>query len=150
MKTPLTRICSSIRFGRVHGGALAITLAFAMVAGNAFAQLQTAGTVFVNIDATTLSAGVLANSNIVNSGSLGGVFDANTSMVVAPGLGVNGLVMGGTNYMRLLTTHAGALIPPPQGLIGSNATCSIEAWVINPQVAADECIISWGARTAGQ
>src|SRR4051812_26164177 len=121
MKTSPTRIYSTW-FGRSPGGALAATLAFAMAAGNAVAQLQTAGTVFVNIDATTLSAGVLANSNIVNSGSLGGVFEANTNMVVATGLGVNGLVMGGTNYLRLLATHAGALIPPPQGLIGSNAT----------------------------
>jgi len=125
-----------------------VALAFGLL--SSMAQVQTAGTVFVNIDATTLSAGVLANSNIVNSGSLGGLFEANTNMVVVTASGVNGLVMGGTNYMRLLATHAGALVPPPQGLVGSNATCSIEAWVLNPQVAADECIISWGARAAGQ
>jgi hypothetical protein len=118
---------------------------------SSLAQIQTAGTVYINVDATTLSPGVLSGPNdITNSGTLGGMFESTNSTTVATITNVNAIVLGGTNYMRLLAAHAGALIPPPAGVIGSNATCSIEIWALNPQVASDECMISWGARSAGR
>jgi hypothetical protein len=115
-----------------------------------FGQIQTAGTVFVNIDATTLSPGALSGNDIANSGTLGGVFESTNTSFIAPAGGVNALVLSGTNYLRLMAAHAGALIAPPLGLVGTNATCSIEVWAFNPQVAGDESIIAWGARAAGQ
>ena len=114
------------------------------------AQIQTAGTVFINVDATAMSVG--SGSNVINSGSLGGYFVANTNTLIATASNVNAIVLGGTNYFRLLDGqgNVSALIPPPAGLIGSNATCSIEVWAFNPQVAGDESMIAWGARVAGQ
>src|SRR5438105_4703820 len=125
---------------------------FALTASTFFAhgQLQTAGTVFINVDATTLSPGALPVNDIANAGSLGGLFESTNTSFVAPAGGVNALVLSGTNYLRLMAAHAGALIPPPTGLVGTNATCSIEAWAFNPQVAGDESMIAWGARVAGQ
>jgi hypothetical protein len=114
------------------------------------AQVQTAGTVFINVDATTVSPGALPGNDIANSGSLGGFFEATNTTFIAAVSNVNSIVLSGTNYLRLKATAGGALVPPPAGLIGSNATCSIEVWALNPQVAADECMISWGARVAGQ
>src|SRR5207253_1436851 len=67
--------------------------------------------------------------------------------------GPNTLLFGAaspSNHMRLLNGIGGALIPPPSGVAGSNAICSIEVWAFNPQVADNECMVSWGARAAGQ
>lgn len=114
------------------------------------AQVQTAGTVFINVDATTVSPGALPGNDIANSGSLGGFFESTNTTFIAAVSNVNSIVLSGTNYLRLKATAGGALVPPPAGLIGSNATCSIEVWALNPQVAGDECMISWGARVAGQ
>ncbi|HSU57660.1 MAG TPA: LamG-like jellyroll fold domain-containing protein [Candidatus Dormibacteraeota bacterium] len=114
------------------------------------AQVQTAGTVFINVDATTVTPGALPANDITNSGSLGGFFESTNTTFIAAVSNVNSIVLSGTNYMRLKATAGGALVPPPAGLIGSNATCSIEVWALNPQVAGDECMISWGARVAGQ
>ncbi|MDB6123211.1 MAG: Immunoglobulin I-set domain protein [Pedosphaera sp.] len=136
----LPRVCS-----------LAIAIfAAAMTMTSVQAQIQTAGTLFVNIDATTVAAGALAD--ITNSGSLGGFFETRPGGIsIGTTNGVNGIQFVGTNYMVLLNGVGGALIPPPSGLVGANATASIEVWVYNPSVADDECMVAWGRRgTTGQ
>src|SRR3954451_17893242 len=93
------------------------------------AQVQTAGTVFINVDATTLANGTL--TDITNSGSLGGYFEATNSVLVTNMTvgGATSLFLGGigtTDHLRLVNDIGGALIPPPDGLVGTNATRSIE------------------------
>lgn len=119
------------------------------------AQIQTAGTVYVNVDATGLSAGSVVD--VTNSGALGGVFEAKnsagatTSANVVSTNGIGAIQFAGTNVLQLLNGAAGSLVVPPQGLVGPNATASIEVWALNPGVADDECMVSWGKRgTAGQ
>jgi hypothetical protein len=132
-----------------------VMLVVAMSCVTARAQIQTAGELFINVDATTLSTGSL--NDITNSGTLGGFFEAKLSTGAAATTGTNALV-GGVNgiqfsgyCMQLLNGVGGALIPPPGGLVGSNATASIEVWAFNPAVADDECMVSWGRRgTTGQ
>src|SRR5436190_4235289 len=119
------------------------------------AQIQTAGTVYVNIDATALSTGSVVD--VTNTGTLGGVFEAKnsagttTSANIVTTNGIAAIQFGGTQVMQLLSGNGGSLIIPPAGLIGTNATASIEVWALNPGVADDECMVSWGKRgLAGQ
>lgn len=125
-------------------------MASLMASASAEAQIQTAGSLFVNIDATTLPPGAV--SDITNSGTLGGYFETRPGGVfVGATNAVNGIQFVGTNYMVLVNGIGGALIPPPSGLVGSNATASIEVWAYNPSVADDECMVAWGRRgTTGQ
>ncbi|MDB6058946.1 MAG: Immunoglobulin I-set domain protein, partial [Verrucomicrobiales bacterium] len=100
------------------------------------AQIQTAGTVFVNVDATALTPGSVVD--IPNTGSLGGVFEAKNSTAVTTSAnvvvtnGVAAIQFAGTNVLQLLANGGGALIAPPGGLLGTNATASIEVWALNP------------------
>ncbi|MGI8967411.1 MAG: hypothetical protein ACR2H1_15185, partial [Limisphaerales bacterium] len=110
-------------------------LALTMVIPSARAQIQTAGDLFVNLDATTLPTGTL--NDITNAGTLGGFFEAKLTNGVTATIGTNVLV-GGVNgiqfsgnagfVMQLVNGIGGALIPPPAGIVGSNATASIEVW----------------------
>jgi Concanavalin A-like lectin/glucanases superfamily/Immunoglobulin domain len=126
-----------------------LALGLLTMAGQAQAQIQTAGTLLINVDATTNSAGNL--TLIPNAGTLGGSFWSTNNILVTNATvgGPNGLALNG-QYLRLTNPIAGGLIPPPATLVGTNAVCSIEVWVFNPQVADNECMISWGARAAGQ
>ncbi|MDQ6630904.1 MAG: hypothetical protein M3Y82_04000, partial [Verrucomicrobiota bacterium] len=133
-------------------------LALAMVVTSAQAQIQTAGDLFVNVDATPLPTGTL--NDLTNSGTLGGFFEAkgtnnlNTNAVVASVAGVNGIQFFGNSgfVMQLFNASGGTgtLIPPPAGVVGSNATASIEVWAYNPSVADDESMVSWGKRATSQ
>ena len=127
---------------------LAITaLAFATMMLSAPAQVQTAGTLFVNLDATALSPGALAD--ITNSGSLGGYFETNgvTGSAYVTNLnGVNSIYLN-LGYMTLRSGILGALVPPPSGLCGANPTASIEVWAFNAAIADDACMVAWGVRT---
>src|SRR6185295_2447577 len=49
-------------------------------------------------------------------------------------------------YMQLVDGIGGALIPPPDGIVGPNATCSVEVWAFNPSVVNEETMVSWGKR----
>jgi hypothetical protein len=118
------------------------------------AQIQTAGTLFINLDATTLSgANGTAVNDITNAGSLGGYFEGTgiylTNSAGVVGLGFPGGSSGTSGYMQLKASIAGALIPPALGMVGPQATYSVEAWVLNPQVTGDESMIAWGARSTG-
>jgi hypothetical protein len=141
------RVSKACVFPRLKRG-LGVLAAVALLGAGAQAQLQQAGELYVNLDATTLPTG--SWNDLTNAGSLGGFFEPNTGTVIANVGGVNGLVLGGTNYLRLLNGIGGTLVAPPGGLVGSNATCSIEVWALNPAVAADECLVAWGGRNTGQ
>lgn len=114
------------------------------------AQIQTAGTVYVNVDATGLSTGSVVD--VTNSGTLGGVFEAKTSTGVTSSAniavtnGVAAIQFAGTNVMQLLTNSGSLPIVPPSGIVGNNPTASIEVWALDPGVADDECMVSWGKR----
>lgn len=136
----------------VHMVALVLVLLLSAVSPLR-AQIQTAGTLFINVDATGLTgANGTAVNDITNSGSLGGYFEG-TGIYLTNSAGVEGLGFPGgsgtSGYMQLKNTIGGSLIPPASGLYGAQATYSIEVWVLNPQVAGDESMIAWGARNTG-
>src|SRR5262245_11696006 len=114
------------------------------------AQVQTAGTLFVNVDATTSPLGSL--TVITNSGTMGGLFEARGGgsfiprVAIAGSAGVRGIQFDGGDYMQHVATVGGALVPAPAGLVGPDPTRSIEAWVFNPAIADEETILAWGRR----
>jgi hypothetical protein len=116
----------------------------------AYAQVQVAGALLVDVDATISSPGAL--SSITNRGTLGGFFEARggaaaTPAIGQPGLGgTYGIVLDGGDYMQHVASIGGALVPADATLVGANATRSIEAWVLNPSIADEETIVSWGKR----
>ena len=112
--------------------------------------LQTAGPVFVDIDATSLSEGAL--TAVTNKGTLGGFFEArgggDTVPRVAPveGGGTLGIRFDGTDYLQHVASPGGAIVLADPGLVGVNATCTIEAWVLNGAIDREETIVAWGKR----
>lgn len=129
--------------------ALTAALAAAgLVSFRAHAQLQTAGELFVRVDATQLPEGTL--KSIANAGTLGGFFEARGAEgevpVIAKVGGTKGILFDGTDFMQLVKTLGGDVTPAPAGLVGENAACSIEVWALNPAVAGEETLVSWGHR----
>src|SRR5262245_42814338 len=123
--------------------------------GVAQAQLQTAGDLFVNIDATALAEGTL--SSITNNGTLGGYFEATaggTNAATIPVVATEGIARGirfdgaatSGDFMQLVGTLGGPVTPPPAGLVGLNPTRSIEVWAYNPDIVGEETMVSWGHR----
>lgn len=129
---------------RITAGLLA-----AGVVSTASAQLQTAGTLFVDVDATALPYGAVAS--VPNDGNLGGVFQGFSGTVVADASvgGTRGIAFNGTSYMILVNSVGGARIAPPAGLVGLNPTRSIEVWAYNPAIADEETLVAWGKRGGG-
>src|SRR5688572_10477973 len=83
---------------------VAVGLALSLTLAASHGQVQTAGTLFVNVDATTLSPG---NVNaIVNSGTLGGFFEARGGGGTVPTIafegGTRGIRFDGNDYMQLV------------------------------------------------
>ncbi len=131
----------------------AVTAALALLGfiSPATAQLQLAGDLFVDVDATTLSEGPL--SSIVNSGTLGGLFEARGGGTTVPAVttinGVKAITFDGTDFMQLVGELGGAVTPPPDGLVGGNPSRTIEVWAYNPAIADEETLVSWGKRGGG-
>ena len=115
---------------------------------SSFADVQNAGDVLVNVDATSLPEGAL--NTIANTGTLGGLFEARggegTIPVVAIEGGTKGIRFDGSDFLQLVDTAGGTLIPPPDGIVGTDPTRSIEVWVLNPDVANEETMVAWGKR----
>src|SRR5688572_25529267 len=117
---------------------------------SAHAQIQTAGTLYVNVDATTAAVGTI--NVITNRGSLGGVFEARGAATTVPRInlagssGTRGIQFDGGDYMQHATAPGGALVPAPAGVVGLNPTRSIEVWVLNPAIDNEETIVAWGRR----
>jgi uncharacterized protein YjdB len=115
-------------------------------------QIQTAGTLLVNIDPGAVTPGPVAW--VTNSGSLGGVFQAtglavvDQPMVAPIGGGRQGLIFDGHNFMEHVANAGGAQVPSP---ITGNASCSIEIWAVNPTLIDFdiETLIAWGHRGEG-
>lgn len=98
--------------------------------------LETAGTVFVNLDASTYVSGATSWANPGVYGDFDTVgAPVRTTIGNAPAVffdGADDAFVG-----RDLA---------PDGLVGENPTRTIEAWVYNPTIAAEETIVSWGKR----
>lgn len=130
--------------------ALFLLLTFACLGPSADAQIQTAGPLFVNVDATTAPLGNL--TNIANSGTLGGLFEARGGgasiprVAIAGSSGTRGVQFDGGDYMQHVAGSGGALVFAPGGLVGLNATRSIEVWALNPTIDSEETLLSWGRR----
>jgi hypothetical protein len=116
---------------------------------SASAQVQTAGTLFVDVDATALPYG--AAPSVPNAGTLGGVFQGFSAPVIAdsPGGAARGIEFNGTSHMILVNSVGGSRIAPPAGLVGLNPTRSIEVWAYNPAIADEETLVAWGRRGGG-
>ena len=126
-----------------------VSLGFISVA-TATAGIQTAGELFVDIDATGLTEGPIPS--IANAGTLGGFFEARgaavdiTTPIIAVEGGTKGIRFDGNDFMQLVDSVGGATLPPPDGLVGADPTRSIEVWALNPDVANEETMVSWGHR----
>jgi hypothetical protein len=132
--------------------ALSAALAAVGLISTAQAQLQVAGNLLINVDATTAPLGPL--TAITNIGSMGGVFEARygtnvPTVAIMNGNGTRGLQFDGTDFMQHYNSLGGALVPADPTLTGANPTCSIEAWVLNPGLSREETIVSWGHRGGG-
>src|SRR5688572_29431447 len=113
------------------------------------AQIQTAGTLFVNVDATGAAEGPL--TSIPNTGTLGGAFAATGAAGEAPVVatvgGTKGIQMDGNDFLQLMSAATGGTpIFAPEQLTGLNPTRSIEVWVLNPDISIEETLVSWGYR----
>lgn len=113
------------------------------------AQIQKAGTLFVSLDVTSLPIGPA--KSVPNTGTLGGFFVATGTDADIPVTGLVGgtkaLIFDGTDFLRLADAVEGAsFITAPAGLTGESPTRSIEVWTLNPQVANEETLVSWGHR----
>ena len=127
--------------------AVTAALAAAGLIGTANAQLQVAGDLFVNVDATAQPEGLL--NSIGNNGTLGGLFEARGGGATVPSIttvaGVKAITFDGTDFLQLVGSIAGPLIPPPAGLVGNDSS-TIEVWAYNPAIDAEETLVSWGKR----
>jgi hypothetical protein len=113
-------------------------------------QIQSAGTLFVDIDATRATIGSV--TSITNAGTLGGVFEARGGGTSVPRIaivgssGTRGIQFDGGDYMQHVSAPGGALVPAPAGLVGLDPTRSIEVWALNPSIDAEETVVGWGRR----
>lgn len=134
--------------GRLVPALRAALIGAGLVSYAAFAQVQKAGDLFVDVDATQSSEGPL--SNIVNNGTLGGFFEAvggeGTIPVVATEGGTKGIRFDGSDFLQSVSALGGGVVAAPEGLVGEDPTRSIEVWVLNPAVAGEETMVSFGKR----
>ncbi len=113
-------------------------------------RIQKAGALLVSVDATASALGPV--TSITNTGTLGGVFLATGLDTERPEVGVvggtKGMKFDGTDFLQLADVPGPlhVLIPPPAGIVGESPTRSIEAWALNPEVANEETLVSWGKR----
>ncbi len=130
---------------------LLLALSAASFTGSTSGQVQSAGPILVNMDATSVASGTL--TDIPNTGTLGGFWEARGGATASPLgtnlAGINSIWFDGSNdYLQLVDAVGGALVPPPDGLLGANSTASIEVWAYNPTVGGEETMVSWGKRGA--
>lgn len=125
----MVRIFSRIRRWAAVSAVLALGSAPALA-------IETAGSVFVNVDASTYVSGATTWSNAGSYGNFETVgTPVRTTIGNAPAVffdGVDDAFIGGDLA--------------PDGLVGENPTRTIEAWVFNPSIAAEETVVSWGKR----
>ncbi len=107
------------------------------------ATLAAQAATLVNLDATDKAVGTL--NTWPNAGSLGGNFTTGGSISVVSLT----LPSGGTvKAVQLSGSATSNYVGPtaPASVIGTNAPRTVEAWVLNPALAAEETILAWGRR----
>jgi len=123
-------------------------VAAGILGGSAQAQVQKAGELFVDVDATQLPLGSLPN--IKNNGTLGGFFEAKGGETMTPVIatvgGTKAIQFDGNDFLQLVAQLGGDVTLAPAGLVGEDPTRSIEVWALNPEVAGEETLVSWGKR----
>ncbi|MCP4193599.1 MAG: PEP-CTERM sorting domain-containing protein [Planctomycetaceae bacterium] len=104
------------------------------------AAIEVAGELFVDLDASTFSTG---DANWSNAGSY-----VDFEAVNGPEAGfietTPAIFFNGSNAFV-----GGSLEEPieaPEGLTGFDPTRTIEVWALNPQINAEETLVSWGKR----
>jgi hypothetical protein len=129
----------------------AALVASGLIATTAQAQVQKAGDLLVDVDATQLPLGPVAS--IKNNGTLGGFFEARGGSDQAPTVatvgGTLGMQFDGDDFLQSVDAVGGNVVFAPAGLVGENPTRSIEVWTLNPAVAGEETLVSWGKRGGG-
>lgn len=135
---------------------LAATAA-ASLALNVSGQIQVAGNLQVNVDATGAPVGAL--TYLTNSGAAGGVFIAKSNGVttVTPqvialgGSGTRGVLLDGNCVsLQHYTDASGATIQlTPSGLVGIAPVFSVETWAYKHSIMAETALVAWGNRQNG-
>ena len=123
----------------------------------AFGQIQIAGSLLVDVDATAQPVG--SYSYLTNNGSMGGVFvptngllfGVTNSIVAIGGNGTHGVLLDGyTNSLRHVSSAVGGtnywLTTAAPGLAGSNPDFSVEAWMYKATINDETGPVAWGNR----
>jgi predicted DNA-binding WGR domain protein len=100
--------------------------------------IETAGEVFVDVDASDATAG---DANWANAGTLGDLVEVGDP-VKARIFGADALALNLDGVVDAYTTQEDA----PDGLIGKNPTRTIEVWGFNPSFDGEEGMVAWGKR----
>lgn len=123
-------------------------IAAGLITATAHAQVQKAGDLLVDVDATQLAEGPLPS--IKNNGTLGGFFEARGGSDQTPAVavvgGTKGMQFDGNDFLQSVDAVGGNVVFAPAGLVGENPTRSIEVWALNPAVASEETLVAWGKR----
>ncbi|MCA9151419.1 MAG: LamG domain-containing protein [Planctomycetales bacterium] len=109
----------------------------AALANSPARAIETAGTLFVDLNASDVTAG---SPTWANAGTLGDFIEVGDPQLMTIAGGAQGVVFSGGG--DVYQSPVGA----PAELTGLDPTRSIEAWVLNPTIAGEETIVSWGHR----
>jgi len=125
---------------------------------SSFGQIQVAGTLQVDVDATGVPAGPI--TYLPNNGALGGVFlavsnataGATPQVIALGGNGTHGFLLDGNNVsLRHFTDASGTtVILPPAGFTGANPIFSVEVWMYKATINDETGPVAWGTRSSGQ
>ncbi len=125
---------------------------------SSFGQIQVAGTLQVDVDATGVPAGPI--TSLPNNGALGGVFlavsnanaGATPQVIALGGNGTHGFLLDGNNVsLRHFTDASGTtVILPPAGFTGANPIFSVEVWMYKATINDETGPVAWGTRSNGQ
>ncbi len=119
---------------RRTGAPLLSFLLLWMVAVLPVQGIETAGELFVDLDAATLSVG---DANWINAGSYSDfIADGNPIVTLDP---VPAVYFDGASAFYSLDSA-------PEGLTGFDASRSIEVWAYNPTIVGEETMVAWGQR----
>ena len=109
----------------------------------AWGQIQVAEELFVELSASDPSAGSPVWTNTAPA-TIGDFFEVGDPFVETVE-GVTAVTFNTTGVQDAYQSELDA----PEGLVGTDPTRSIEAWVYNPSTDEEETIVSWGARNNG-
>ncbi|MEZ6116104.1 MAG: hypothetical protein R3C28_05965 [Pirellulaceae bacterium] len=115
----------------------ALLCIFSLVGGPVANAIETAGELYVDLNAADFSTGGTSWSN----GGTYTDFDA----VGAPRACTRCISRRELFLMASMTRFSRNDLAP-EGLIGLDPTRTIEVWALNPNIAAEETLVSWGQR----